>query len=115
MKLKKKIIKFLGRLRNRTPKNMRIQDELSDPDDDKPLHLMVSESPQRGRPARNASRYSDEHVSAGPSNSATYSATRSSRTQKRPHYIENDTDEEEEEEDIVQQTKRRNTQSSQGR
>lgn len=78
---------------------------MSDPEDDKPLQLMVNESPLRNRPSRHATRYSDEHV--GPSNSAT-SSTRSSRTQKRPHYNEMDSDEDD---DLNHRTKRRVTQT----
>lgn len=84
-----------GRLRNRTPKRSVNIENDSDPDDDKPLHLMVSESPTRGRPSRQSTRYSDEHVSqsqAG-SSSTVASSTRRGRVQKRPHYNE-DTDEE---------------------
>lgn len=84
-----------GRLRTRTPKSNPNADNDSDPDDDKPLHLMVTESPTRSRPSRQSTRYSDEHVSqsqAGSSSAAT-SSTRSSRMQKRPHYNE-DSDEE---------------------
>lgn len=95
------------RLRNRTPRNNLANiDNDSDPDDDKPLHLMVSESPVRGRPSRNSSRLSDEAVTPSSSNLATFSV-RSARIQKRPYYNE-DTDEEE-----AQQPKRLATQNAQ--
>ena len=81
-----------GRLRNRTPRsNVHVDNENdSDPDDDKPLHLMVTESPTRSRPSRHTARYSDEHASnstAGSSSIPT-SSTRSGRNQKRPYYNE---------------------------
>lgn len=86
-----------GRLRNRTPRNITSVDDESDPDDDKPLRLMVTESPIRSRSSRQSTRYSDEHVMTqtpptGPLNAAT-SSTRSGRMRKRPHYNE-DSDEE---------------------
>lgn len=84
-------------LRTRTPKSNPHADENdSDPDDDKPLHLMVNETPPlRGRPSRQPTQFSDEHVSPTPaaSSNTPTSSTRSCRTQKRPHYNE-DTDEE---------------------
>lgn len=96
-----------GRLRNRTPKSSQHidNDNDSDPDDDKPLHLMVTESPTRGRPSRHTTRYSDEHVSQSQAGSSS-STTRTSRTQKRPYY-----NEESDEED----SHRSKRQSTQGR
>lgn len=84
-------------LRTRTPRtNTSNVDNDSDPDDDKPLHLMVTESPTRNRPSRQTTRYSDEHVTQTPtgSSNAAISSTRSARIQKRPYYNE-DSDEEE--------------------
>lgn len=91
-------------LRTRTPRNNNASnvDVDSDPDDDKPLHSLVTESPTRGsgRPSRqHNTRYSDEHISqtqqtGGTSSTATTSSSmRPCRTQKRPHYLE-DSDEE---------------------
>lgn len=86
-----------GRLRNRMPRsNVHVDNENdSDPDDDKPLHLMVTESPTRGRPSRHTARYSDEHVSNSPAGSSSVptSSTRSGRNQKRPYYNEESDDE----------------------
>ncbi|XP_031621174.1 bromodomain and WD repeat-containing protein 3 isoform X2 [Contarinia nasturtii] len=97
-----------GRLRNRTPKSNTNADNESDPDDDKPLHLMVTESPTRSRPSRHLTRYSDEHISqtppTGASSATASSSTRSCRSQKRPHYNE------ESEEDDNHRTKRQATQ-----
>lgn len=84
-------------LRTRTPRNHAPNiDNDSDPDDDKPLQLMVTQSPTRNRSSRQ--RYSDEHISQTPTGSsyAATSSTRSARTHKRPYYAEaEDTDEEE--------------------
>lgn len=74
---------------------------------------MVTESPIRGRSNRNAARYSDEHVSGGPSNSTT-SSTRSSRTKKRLNYYDNDSDEEDDLDNRIP-AKRRAIQTSSGR
>lgn len=83
-----------SRLRTRTPRSNAIADNESDPDDDKPLQFMVTVSPTRNRPSRQASRHSEEHVSQSQSGSAT-SSTRSGRaTCKRPYYNEEDTDDE---------------------
>lgn len=103
---------IVGRLRNRAPRNASILDDedVSDPEDNKPLRAMLNETPIRTRPHRNSTRYSDEHV-GGTNNSAT-SSTRSSRTQKRPHYHEIDSDEDEE---YSHQTKRRIPQTAAGR
>lgn len=56
---------------------------------------MVSESPVRGRPSRQLTRHSDEHVSQSPAGSSNVptSSTRSVRTQKRPYYNEDSDDE----------------------
>lgn len=85
-------------LRTRTIRaNTSNADNESDPDDDKPLHLMVTESPTKARPSRQQSRLSDEHASqanAAGSSSAANSSIRSVRNQKRPHYNEIDSDEE---------------------
>lgn len=115
-------------MRNRTPRNIHSnadQMDDSDPDDDKPLHLMVAtESPiRRTRPVRQHTNYSDDNVSAsqpGPSSSA-----RSVRTQrnKRPYYNEDSDEEEEDDGSLVtptsHRTKRRmfaqSSQSSQNR
>lgn len=99
-------------MRNRTPRNTNVLDDedISDPEDNKPLLAMVNETPIRTRPHRNSTRYSDEHA-GGTNNSAT-SSTRSSRTQKRPHYNEIDSDEDEE---YTHQTKRRISQTPAGR
>lgn len=104
-------INIVGRLRNRTPRNVNVPDDedISDPEDNKPLRAMVNETPIRTRPHRNSTRHSDEHT-GGTNNSAT-SSTRSSRTQKRPHYNE-DSDEDEE---YTHQTKRRVSQTPAGR
>lgn len=83
-------------LRTRTPRNNASNVDIdSDPDDDKPLHSLVTESPIRGssRPSRQNTRYSDEHISqsqqTGSSSSATPSSSmRTCRTQKRPLYLE---------------------------
>lgn len=99
-------------MRNRTPRNASVLDEedISDPEDNKPLRAMVNETPIRTRPHRNSTRYSDEHVSG--INSSATSSTRSSRTQKRPHYNEIDSDEDDE---YTHQTKRRISQTPAGR
>lgn len=88
------------RLRNRTPRNNASNND--DSDDDKPLHLMVNESP-KSRPSRHSARYSDENVIPSSSNPPT-SSTRSARNQKRLCYNE-DTDEDE-----IPQPKRQATQ-----
>lgn len=88
------------RLRNRTPRNNASNND--DSDDDKPLHLMVNESP-KSRPSRHSARYSDENVMPSSSNPPT-SSTRSARNQKRLCYNE-DTDEDE-----IPQPKRQATQ-----
>lgn len=83
-------------LRTRTPRNNTLNDENeSDPDDDKPLHLMAIESPTRHRPSRQSTRYSDEHVTQTPTGSSNtaISSTRSARSQKRPHYNEDSEEE----------------------
>lgn len=59
-------------------------DEATDPEDNKPLHLMVTESPQRNR-------HSMRNV-ANSSSTATLSSLRGSRSLKRPYYNE-DSDE----------------------
>ncbi|XP_055320942.1 bromodomain and WD repeat-containing protein 3 isoform X2 [Sitodiplosis mosellana] len=106
-----------GRLRNRTPRsNAHVDNENdSDPDDDKPLHLMVTESPTRGRSSRHPTRYSDEHVSQSPAGSSSVptSSTRSGRTQKRPYYNE-ESDEEESHRSKRQTTQGRTTWNSSG-
>lgn len=85
-----------GRLRNRTPRSNTQAENESDPDDDKPLHLMVTESPTRTRTSRQSTRYSEEHVSHTTPTSASNasSSTRSCRSQKRPHYNEDSEEEE---------------------
>lgn len=86
-------------LRTRTPRNNASNLDIdSDPDDDKPLHsLVTTESPTRGsssRPSRQNTRYSDEHIShsqpTGSSSSATpTSSMRTCRQHKRPlSYLE---------------------------
>lgn len=84
-------------LRTRTPRaNASNLDIDSDPDDDKPLHSLVSESPTRSsgsRPSRQSTRYSDEHISqsqpTGSGSAATPSSSvRTCRQQKRPLYLE---------------------------
>lgn len=59
-------------------------DEESDPEDNKPLHLMVTESPQRNR-------HSMRNIQDN-STSSSLSTSRGSRTLKRPYYNE-DSDE----------------------
>lgn len=86
-------------LRTRAPRtNASNVDIDSDPDDDKPLHSLVTESPVRGsssRSSRQNTRYSDEHIShSQPTGSSSSMATPSSsmrtcRQQKRPlSYLE---------------------------
>lgn len=86
-------------LRVRTPRNTSNVDIDSDPDDNKPLHRLVTETPNRtsSRASRQNTRYSDEHVSqsqpTGSGSVATPSSSmRTCRTQKRPLYHE-DSDE----------------------
>lgn len=91
-------------LRTRTPRaNASNLDIDSDPDDDKPLHSLVTESPTRGnssRSSRQSTRYSDEHLShsqpTGSGSAATPSSSmRTCRQQKRPlSYLEDPSDEE---------------------
>lgn len=83
-------------LRTRTQRNNLSNVDIdSDPDDDKPLHSLVTESPNRGnsRPSRQNTRYSDEHISHSQQTASSSVATPSSsmrpcRTQKRPLYLE---------------------------
>lgn len=89
-------------LRVRQPRTTSHVDNDSDPDDDTPLHRLVTDTPSRvsNRPSRQNPRYSDEHISQSqPTGSSGSMATPSSslralRTQKRPHYLDDDTDEE---------------------
>lgn len=83
-------------LRTRTPRNNLSNVDIdSDPDDDKPLHRLVTETPIRGssRSSRQPTRYSDEHINhsqqTGSSSAVTPSSSmRPVRTQKRPLYLE---------------------------
>lgn len=95
-----------GRLRNRSPRaanNSASQDRGSESDDDTPLHMLTeSPAPRNHR----STRFTDD-VQPGPSSAVSISSTRSSRTQKRPHYNE-DSDEDE----TSNRTKRRAAQST---
>lgn len=88
-------------LRTRLPRSIPSNVDIdSDPDDDKPLHRLVTVSPNRGssRQSRQSPRYSDEHMNQSQQSSSSSFATPSSsmrtcRAQKRPLYLE-DSDEE---------------------